>query len=66
MSKSNQSLRVSHWTKQIERLKNNRRYAWAKEFLEDIGETINDTQTVTDKQVRAIKNIQNGRNSIYQ
>jgi len=56
--------KVSHWLKQIDRIIKRVKYKSRKESLKDIRNTIAETDNVTDDQVRAIKNLQNGKNAI--
>lgn len=56
--------KVKHWLKQIDRILEKRKFPRSKKPLRKIKKTIEETNNVTDAQVRAIKNIQNGKNMI--
>ena len=55
---------VKYWVNHIDTMLDNRKYRFAWDTLKDIKSTIIKYQDVSQGQVRAIKNIQFGKNSI--
>lgn len=51
-----------HWLNQIDKLLGNFHFNWAHSTLQDIKQTIENTDRITDGQIQAIKNIKWGRN----
>lgn len=54
--------RVAFWTKRINVMLEDHNRSWAHDTLKGIKKTIQETRKVSDKQIQAIRNIQNGKN----
>jgi hypothetical protein len=62
MIKNIETVKVTHWTKQIDRcLDNKKKYGWAFDTLKRLRANIEKNDHITDNQIQLIKNIKNGK-----